>query len=346
MDVRSPARSMGRRLQSFDDIPLWDTRHRDICAYLEEFPAPLKILLKTKNDPFQLEAWIQHHLKIVGEKNLIIFDNMSDDPDVLSIYRRYCDVVSIFRFSAHHNHIHHVHIFADLYVSLEKTTGYFIVLDTDERLVLFENDNYYADRRIIEYIQANEGFDFFPGTWLQNTDWDPTILVCGNGEWALGNGLAWGKPLLRAKADHIGGFMNHNIQLDRQLFRLPFKANIFVLHLSHLSPRQRIAANMTKLFAYGLAMPGDTPETIAAKNIEGAPDIHARYVREIRVLLAPSDDVETHIRAELRDGCLKLTNEGTISYHGATEKMALDSFMNEPTDMYESAIRNFGDFAP
>ena len=47
--------------------------------------AILKILLKTKDDPFFLAQWIDHHLGIVGPGNIIIFDNGSTNSEVLAM---------------------------------------------------------------------------------------------------------------------------------------------------------------------------------------------------------------------------------------------------------------------
>jgi len=127
-------------MASGEDIPRWDANHAEFCARIEKVRATVKILLKTKNDPIFIERWIKHHIKIVGPENLIIFDNMSDDPEVLSIYRKYRDQIIIITFAGFHNRLHHIPSYYGLYQSLAKSSDYFLFLDTDEYLILIEND--------------------------------------------------------------------------------------------------------------------------------------------------------------------------------------------------------------
>jgi hypothetical protein len=92
---------MIRKSQSFraangEDFPCWEKDSSEFCAQIERHHAPIKIVLKTKNDRFLIDRWIRHHSKIVGLENLIIYDNMSDDHEVLSVYREYARKMSRF----------------------------------------------------------------------------------------------------------------------------------------------------------------------------------------------------------------------------------------------------------
>ena len=197
-----------------ENLPRWDADRVAFCSRIERkrIRSPIKIVLKTKDDPFLIERWIKHHIKIVGGENLIIFDNMSDDPRVLSIYRKYRDEIDIIRFSdLHHNNVHHTSTYGDLYRSLANSSEYFIFLDTDEYLILFENDRYYDDDRILTFVMDNRDFDLFPATWLLNANWSSVQFYCGTQPRDLADHLACGKPLIRS-AKIPPGYVNHNFQ--------------------------------------------------------------------------------------------------------------------------------------
>jgi hypothetical protein len=184
----------------YDDIMRWETDQQEFCAQIDRMPAVFKVLLKTKNDPFFLERWIVHHLGIVGPGNLVIFDNMSDHPEVLAIYRRYAADINIVRFSGFHNDVHNTRVFPALYGCLSKTSEFFCFLDTDELLVLFDDRRYYANDSVPEFIKRHHDAGVFPGAWLYNTDGSDTRFVCGSRLDYLANCMAWGKPILRSNA--------------------------------------------------------------------------------------------------------------------------------------------------
>src|SRR5437870_5753461 len=140
--------------RSMDHIR-WDT-HRDACCRSIARHATLKILLKTKDDPFLLERWILHHRKIVGPNNLVIFDNMSTHPDVARIYDKYRDTVQIIQYPAFYDSLHDVSACRALYDTLRDATRFFIFLDTDEFLVLIDDDRYYDDETIVDYLEDQD----------------------------------------------------------------------------------------------------------------------------------------------------------------------------------------------
>jgi hypothetical protein len=116
-------------------VPIPNDDRDEILTRLGRRESVLKIVLKTKNDPIFLEAWIKHHLGIVGSGNSIIFDNKSSDRDVLEVYERYAVEVEVVSFGDFHNDIHYQEKFPDLYGALSKTCTFFTVLDTVRRRV-------------------------------------------------------------------------------------------------------------------------------------------------------------------------------------------------------------------
>jgi hypothetical protein len=286
-----------------------------------------------------LERWIEHHCRIVEPRNILIFDNMSDDPQVLSIYDQHPEVFVV-RFTGFHNNVHRVGLFGDLYSALRDSSQFFVFLDTDEFLTLIEGDHYHPDGSILEFLQSDPLPQVFPGTWLYNTNWIANQFISGTTPEYLSSGLAWGKPVLRSNAP-LDGYLNHNIQLDRTLFPARIRTNLFVLHLANLSPQQRIASNINKLIARGFAQPADTAEAISQYTLDGVSDANiVQYVSEIRRLLPMRAQLEAK-QGTLRPGCIELSPDGRIIYYSELERQSLLAFIVDPMPVYAAALRDF-----
>jgi hypothetical protein len=316
----------------------WSVNREEFCARIERTRSPIKIVLKTKNDPFFIDRWIKHHTKIVGSENLIIFDNMSDDEEVLSVYQRYRDQVAIVRFSGSHNDVHHTSLYRELYRSLARSSEFCIFLDTDEYLILIEDNKYYDDDRIMTFVSGNKNYDLFPSTWLWNANWSAVQFNCGTEATDLANQLACGKPLIRSDTIPTG-YVNHNFQLGTEIFAPPFKTNLFLLHLAHLYPQQRISTNMNKLISRGLARADDSPESLARRgDITG--EVAAGYAKEIRDLLALNERQNLG-SSTLRSGCLELSPNQTVSYYSDAERKAINDFISDPQPAYDSIANHY-----
>jgi len=313
------------------DFPRWDNNYAEICARIERVRAPLKIVLKTKNEPLFIERWIKHHQTIVGPENLIVFDNMSDHPEVLSIYRKYRGQVEIVRFADRWDNVHHTYLYGNLYRALAKSSDYFIFLDTDEYLVLIENDRYYGDDRISTFVMDNKNHDVFPSTWLWNANWSATQFSCSLSPGDFANNLACGKPLIRSTKIPTG-YVNHNFQLSTRLFKPPFRTSLFLLHLARLYPQQRITANLNKLIAARVVHEQETPESIARRS-DITDDVMAGYVDEIRDCLAAEARTDVGDVA-IGPGCLELLQDGVISYYGEVERKVINDFITDPKPIY------------
>src|SRR5262249_21669961 len=161
----------------------------------------------------------------------------------------------VIRFPGRHNSLHWVSLYADLYDALKASTRFFICLDTDEFLILVDDDRWRDDAALVDFLRDQGQSDALPAAWLPNTDWSAVRFRCGEDFDAFAEAVAWGKPILRADAE-LSGFIHHNMQLDQALFSKPFKTNFLILHLSNLIPEQRISANVNKLIDTGFAAPG------------------------------------------------------------------------------------------
>jgi hypothetical protein len=319
-------------MEDGSDLPHWGADAAEFCALIEKISAPVKIVLKTRDDPWFIERWIEHHARIVGPKNLIIFDNMSSDPEVLSVYRRYRGDIAIIRFDDPHYNLHHFHLYRALYQALANSSEYFIFIDTDEFLVLFDDDRYYADARILDFVAASGGDDLFPTTWLWNVNRSSVQFAFMAAAQDLADSLACGKPLFRS-SKMPPGYVNHNFQLSTQLFTPPFKSNLFLLHLANVFPRQRISANVNKLRARGFVRPGDSAEAIAART-DIADALAAGYVRGIGENLAAEARGDRG-GGPLGAGCLELGEDGKVIYYSDAERAALAAFLADPKPVYD-----------
>jgi hypothetical protein len=318
--------------ESAADIPVWETDRAEICAQLERVRSPIKILLITRNESLFLERWIEHHARIVGLENLVIFDNMSVDPHVLSVYQRYRGRIQIARLKGHYATIFHARAQADLYRSLAKSSDYFLFIDTDEYLVAVENGNYVSDERVAAFVMRNSACDLFPTTWLWNVNWNATQFHCGTRPADLAKNLACGKPLIRA-SKHPSAYVNHNFQLGTRVFAPPFPSNLFLLHLARLDPRQRIATNLNKLVSDRFAKEGEDIESIAAR-VATMPPVAAGYVREIRESLAAIERGNAG-DAPLDPGCMEFRPDGSLSYYSDVERDLITNFIADPAPAYD-----------
>ncbi|MFH1604199.1 MAG: hypothetical protein ABIH03_09875, partial [Pseudomonadota bacterium] len=77
-----------------------------VLAHIARARAPLKIVLKTRDDPYFLDDWIAHHAALVGAENLVVIDNNSTDPAVLASYAELRPRTPIRLFEGYYDHVH------------------------------------------------------------------------------------------------------------------------------------------------------------------------------------------------------------------------------------------------
>ncbi len=206
-----------------------------------------------------LQEWIDHHAAIVGEDNLLILDNMSTRPEVLSIYDCNAGVIPIGAFDGFVDNPHCKGLFSDLYAWLTQTTDYYILLDTDERLVWVEGEAYVSDSRLLSKLARQPAFSALPGTWLYNRPGSKAAYQFTD-MGGLIDGLRWGKPLLSTAAERPDTVI-HNCQAEKMFAGAP--TNLFVLHLNRFSTVQRLESNLNKLRSHGIISPAAGVEAVA-----------------------------------------------------------------------------------
>ena len=288
----------------------------------------LKIVLKTKNDAFFIDRWIQHHAAIVGYDGLIILDNASDDEDVLRVYEAYADRVEIIRFNGFHNDIHDVGKFPRFYAALAEVSLYYIVIDTDEFLYFYDGSAFCSDPGILAQLVRNSVSQSVPTTWMYNAAGFNRRAVCGVRSKTLHEGLLWGKPIMRSAAV-MTGYINHNCQLPLQeLTRSGATGGFFLMHMAQLSPRQRVRANINKLVARGFAEPWETAEMVLSRDAAGESPNVLLYLAEIRRLLPMPEEVHPETMP-MASGLLRFGDDGAAEFASGLEATLFNRFFTE-----------------
>lgn len=320
-------------LNSQSKILSWDNDRADICDKILSTQATLKILLKTKDDLFFINEWISHHRKIVGSANLYVFDNASTDPALLEYYRSIEADISVFQFTGFHNDIHDDTKYSELYDAIRASCDFFTFLDTDERLVLVKNSQWYCDGEIIGFLNKHKSAPIIPAAWLANIPGSREIFFFGEKIDDLTFGLTNGKPVLSADAN-AHGFLNHNIDASSALDGSEPPLNLFILHLNKLSAEQRIRSNLNKLKARNIVHSNITIDELLLIDTSNIVDENSLdYIEEIR-LLYQTDEID--VVAELQPGHLRFAKSGHIEFFSESDSALFQRYLGSDVDIIVS----------
>lgn len=138
----------------------WGKYRTKICERIADENSLMKIVIKTKDDSHLLERWINHHRAIVGDKGIIVFDNMSSRPGVFEIYSKYPDILVV-QYDGFCDIIHLQTVFKDLYEALRRSCNWYAFIDTDEFLVKISAEGYSFGNDIVDYISCHLTTNFF-----------------------------------------------------------------------------------------------------------------------------------------------------------------------------------------
>ncbi len=300
----------------------WEADILEICKVIRSNNSPLKIVLKIQDDFEMFDEFYDHHCKIVGSKNIYVFDNGSTNEDLLSRYSRFGSGEYVFSFGGFHNDLHSPKKFPELYSALKDSSTHYVFLDSDERMCLIDEKGWAVDEKIVDYLDAIKDFSI-PGNWLSNATGSKSVFNIPIEQDELLKGINWGKPILSA-SESVEGYLNHNIQAIKYVKKGLMYRNIFILHLNHLSPKQRINANIRKLVARGFVPKGATPEdVINARQASYADQNIGFYVDEIKVLHTNPPKLSTN----LLSGQMLLSDMGRIVFFSDIEKNYMSRFI-------------------
>ena len=316
---------------------MWDEQRTVVCNRIARHGSTMKIVIKTKDDPFFLARWVEHHSAIVGLENLIIFDNCSNDDRVLALYSDIESRATVVSFSGYADRIHRYEQFTELYDALRASTEFYSFIDTDEALVWARPDGtYLADQRILSELRSLPSPKVVPGVWLENVrgynDRFQMNLEVGH----LQIGLRAGKPVFSATTE-VKGMLNHNFQVESSLMPDDIRTNLLVLHRKWLSSSQRIASNLLKLRAYKWLKQDESIYRVLETDPDHEPPGNTRnFIREIQTLYR-EPQVETSENDPLSRNHVILS-DGKLTFGSDRQSETFVAFLTQP-DHYRSFIK-------
>jgi hypothetical protein len=261
---------------------------------------------------------------------------MSTDPAVLEVYNKYSGHIPIIRFDQYHNMIHYPAHYAELYGALRASCRYFVFLDTDEHLTLYDGDERFLfDEAVQAFLLNQKPATIFPATWLSNVTGFHNYFDLSHPRDYLSSGLKWGKPIISADCE-LSEFINHNTQVDHSLYPKPLNTNFFILHRRTVSRGERIRANLQKLTACKLISPGQGAEDVLKLDIENITPLTARaYCREIQELTVAEQTTKPPTARSIEIGA-----DGRIRWTEDWQRADMQRFVAFPEEYSAEMLSN------
>jgi hypothetical protein len=237
-----------------------ETGRANGLSYAQGRNTMLKILLKCKDEPELIDAWIDHHESIVGQENIILMNCGSVSPHFVSKLDDLRQKYMVINYPKYYNHLHSVNMNRDFYRALSRESRYLAILDADEFLYGF-CDGVLSKKFVLDYlIKSNPKYAC--GTWLHNIL--PPILH--QGKICLGELLEYsarakdllygtrnGKALVRTdillETTNIGHNL-HQVDSIKTFISKQSFGRIFILHLNDLPVSvkvRRLCANLASI---------------------------------------------------------------------------------------------------
>jgi hypothetical protein len=285
-----------------------------------------KVLLKTADDPILLPIWYAHYTKLFNPDQIIIADNGSADPAVISFYNKTAYGSIVFSYAGdnrgYHNNIHDRSKFKTFYEAVSASCNYLISVDTDELLYIADDNTWSLDRTKCEKLLNQAEGKAVSTTWVYTKRGSVDTFYIGGDPQKLAWDLRWGKPFVPSSFAE-GGVRIHNTQFPQQMFDPELGANFFLLHLVYYSREQRLRIDKRKLIARGAAKEEDTVEEIIARDYAKFrdPTIN-RVVAQMSTLLGETWSETTG--EAVSGACVRYAPGGRVEYgnHDATAAMA------------------------
>lgn len=307
--------------------------------------APLKVILKTRNESDLLRIWIDHYLKFLTPEEIIIADNFSDDPKTLAIYQSLDPGITIFQFASsvhgeYHNVIHNPIHYSGLYKSLRESCDHYMIADTDELLLYSMRENWHTDRKKIHQELASCKDLAIATVWLVPIPASKSICILSSKEKQVIQGIAWGKPILPASMTYRGSLI-HNGQFLRDSFTTRPEGIFILLHLKQYSVEQRLLANRQKLIVRG-AIDHDTSfSEIAALSAESDQDwVVGELVLETKRLLSVSRETDPGVTEDL----IEFEVNGLVVCHTTATKNIYTEMLINQDDLMDSSFLLANDY--
>lgn len=295
----------------------WNTEYKQVCELIRSTRAVFKIVLKSKNETYFLERWIQYHKNILRKTKLIIFDNLSDEKETLDLYEKYADDLILVSFSSHVDSIHMrnpEYNFKPLYQALMDSSKFYQFLDTDEFLGYFDGEKLIKDSSMVSFMGKNTGVNFFATCWLHNKPYCDDIFYFNPDR--IRDYVYGGKPIINSlRFRHYFDYpTNHTFWLSVS-FSYKAPLGFVVLHINTYLREQRIRTNMNKLASIGLIKhPKDYYSVMTLAERDWGPPNFRSYIPEIRRLLANPDE---HLTAnhDIEENTFQVLPDGRMQFY-------------------------------
>ncbi|QIA64455.1 hypothetical protein GT360_13565 [Vibrio astriarenae] len=213
-------------------------------AYNRSSNSLLRIILKAKDEPELIEAWLQHHGNLVGYDNIIIMDTGSTSKEYLDILERYKNDVIIFDYKKHYNALHNPKVNRELFELLSISSKYLMVLDADEFLFCFDEGE--LTSVLPSQMLAESEEEIFCGTWLNNLfpaefdldgklDLSKSYCFDISGD-RIKSGTIAGKSIVKSSTSKSLSHIGHNLhsQQNYKLITSNSFGKFFILHFDNL----------------------------------------------------------------------------------------------------------------
>ena len=270
----------------------WGRDDEAVCAAIRANRSTLKLILKTRNEDFFIERWLEHYLAILDpEDKIIVLDNMSDSERVFSVYERHAHRIILAQYEGHVDSAHSLRKFAAMYDAVMETSQFYALLDTDEFLHLHDGRKLLRNNQILRYLRHNADAALCPTLFLTNVFAREDALICEEDD--LRTYHCNGKPLLNSALmrEKLRTPVGHTRNLPAAILSGRAPLSFVLFHLTRLSREQRITANLQKLRSFGLIRDEKDLsflERVRDEQIE-SPSIRA-YLAELRKLAGMRDE--------------------------------------------------------
>lgn len=216
---------------------------RQGCRYAQGKDTCLKIVLKAKDEPELIEAWLSHHSKIVGRHNIIIMDCGSRDESYLAYLDTCRRDYMVLPYGKYYDSLHAPAGNRGLFSALAMNCRFLTILDADEFLLYYEGGAFHND--LITTVLRNSDELVYAGGWIYNAEspqivdgkfvLDAPLKVTFDAA-ALRTGLFSGKSIVRSSALFDVRHVGHNFHVQEVIDRMTLGSlgKFFVLHLGVL----------------------------------------------------------------------------------------------------------------
>jgi hypothetical protein len=235
----------------------WPRDATQICSLVEGNKATLKIVAKMKDESYFAEKWILHHLKIAGDSNVIIIDNMSTESEVFAVYEKYKRRILLIAYDDYMDFVHMSNVFMQFYRSLAASSSFFTIIDADEYLYWWDGAKAVSDESMLAFLDGKRDVSFFAPLWLANVgDNEKMLQFTPKDLWFVHMGKPIVSPriipaLESAALQYKCPALHHTKDLPVEMYGNAPGA-FFLAHLKNVNKYHRIKSNMQKLAALGV----------------------------------------------------------------------------------------------